>query len=149
MAVLFVSICWMPFLAPTLDNDSLFALMITPCFHLHLVEVADQDPVCGCQWNRYRNVGSCSGSTETISLDKIDQWPKSKLGKKYIFNTKYLLDGGRLENISRDVKVGRIVRWDELIPGRALPNSRLRCRWWWWFCIADVLEGLSKSLLSR
>jgi len=44
MAVLPVFIGWMPFLAPTLDNaDPLFALVITPVFHLHLVEVvADQ-----------------------------------------------------------------------------------------------------------
>jgi len=45
MAVLFISIGGMPFLAPTLDNaDPLFGLVITPDFYLHHVEVVDQDP---------------------------------------------------------------------------------------------------------
>jgi len=48
MAVLFISIHRMPFLAPALDNvDPLFALVITPGLYLHPVEVADQDPVKG------------------------------------------------------------------------------------------------------
>jgi len=49
MAVLFISIDRMPFLAPTLDDaDPLFALVIlTPGFYLHPVEVADQHPVTG------------------------------------------------------------------------------------------------------
>jgi len=48
MAVFFISTGQMPFLAPTLDNaDPLFALVITPGFYPHHVEVADQDPVRG------------------------------------------------------------------------------------------------------
>jgi len=40
----------MPFLAQTLDNDDqLFALVITPGYHLHNVEMADQDPARGSQ----------------------------------------------------------------------------------------------------
>jgi len=40
----FISIGWMPFLAPTFDNfDSLFALVISLDFFLHCVDVADQD----------------------------------------------------------------------------------------------------------
>jgi len=36
VAVLFISIGWMPFLAPALeDEDLLLALVITPCFYLH------------------------------------------------------------------------------------------------------------------
>jgi len=42
MAVLFISIDWMLFLALTLDNaDPLFALVIIPGFYLHHVQVAD------------------------------------------------------------------------------------------------------------
>jgi len=38
----------MSFLAPTLDNaNPLIALVITPGFSLHNVEVADQDPDSG------------------------------------------------------------------------------------------------------
>jgi len=34
--------------ATTLDNyDSLFALVMTPGFYRHYVEVKDQDPACG------------------------------------------------------------------------------------------------------
>jgi len=45
MAALFIFISQMAFLAPILDNaDPLFALVITPGFYLHHVEVADQDP---------------------------------------------------------------------------------------------------------
>jgi len=45
MAVIFISTGWMPFLVQTLDNaDPLVALMVTPGFYLHHVEVADQDP---------------------------------------------------------------------------------------------------------
>jgi len=45
MAVLFISISLMPFLAPTLDNaDPLLDLMITPGFYLHRLEMADKDP---------------------------------------------------------------------------------------------------------
>jgi len=48
MAVLFIVIGRMPFLAPTLDNaDPLVALVITLGFYLHHVEVADQDPASG------------------------------------------------------------------------------------------------------
>jgi len=48
MAVLFISIGSMPFLAPTLDSADLpFTLVITPCFYMHHVEVADQDPASG------------------------------------------------------------------------------------------------------
>jgi len=48
MAVLFISIGRMLFVAPTLDNaNPLFGLGITPDFHLHPVEVADQDPASG------------------------------------------------------------------------------------------------------
>jgi len=49
IAVLFISIGRIPYLAPTLDNaDPLFALVIViPCFHLHQLEVANQDPVSG------------------------------------------------------------------------------------------------------
>jgi len=49
MAVLLISIGQMPFLTPTLDNaDPLFALVITPDFFLHHIEVADQYPASGC-----------------------------------------------------------------------------------------------------
>jgi len=45
MAVQFIPIGRMPFLAPTGDNaDPLFALVIPQYFYLHHVEVADQDP---------------------------------------------------------------------------------------------------------
>jgi len=45
MAVLIFSIGQTPFLSPTLDiADLLFALVITPGFQLHHLEVADQDP---------------------------------------------------------------------------------------------------------
>jgi len=48
MAVLFISFRRMPFLTPTLDNaDPLFALVITPGFYVHQVEVADQNPASG------------------------------------------------------------------------------------------------------
>jgi len=48
MAVLFIYIDRMLFMAPTLDNaDPLFALVITPGFYLHHVEVADKDPASG------------------------------------------------------------------------------------------------------
>jgi len=44
MAVLFISIGRMPFRLPTLDNaDPVYAPMITPCFYLHHLDVADQD----------------------------------------------------------------------------------------------------------
>jgi len=48
-----MAVCLFPlagaFLATAFDNaDPLFALaMITPCFHLHHVDVADQYPVSG------------------------------------------------------------------------------------------------------
>jgi len=43
MAVLFITIDRMPFLAPNLDNaDALFALAVTLSFYLHHVDVADQ-----------------------------------------------------------------------------------------------------------
>jgi len=42
VAVLFISIDRMPFPPPTLDNaDPLFALVTTPGFYLHHVDVAD------------------------------------------------------------------------------------------------------------
>jgi len=42
VAVLFISIGCMPFLAPTLDNaDLFFALVITPGFYFQRVEVVD------------------------------------------------------------------------------------------------------------
>jgi len=45
MAVLFILFDQMPFIVPTLDNAyPLFALVITPGFYLHHVEVANQDP---------------------------------------------------------------------------------------------------------
>jgi len=45
MKVLFIFIDRMPFMASTLDNaDPFFALVITTCFYLHHVEVADRDP---------------------------------------------------------------------------------------------------------
>jgi len=48
MAVLFISIGRMPFLASTLGNaDPLFAMVITPGFYLHHVGVADQDTTTG------------------------------------------------------------------------------------------------------
>jgi len=48
MASLFISISWMPLLAPTLDNtDPLFALVITPGFYLHYIEMTDQDIASG------------------------------------------------------------------------------------------------------
>jgi len=48
VAVPFIFIGRMPFLAQTLDNaDPLFAQMITPGFYLHHVEVVDQDPASG------------------------------------------------------------------------------------------------------
>jgi len=48
MAVLFISVDGMPFLVPTLDNaDPLSALVITPGFYLHHVDVADQDQASG------------------------------------------------------------------------------------------------------
>jgi len=48
MAVLFIAIDQMPFLAQTLDNGNpLFALVRTPGFYLNNVEVADQDPASG------------------------------------------------------------------------------------------------------
>jgi len=48
MTILFISIGQIPFLAPTLNNaDLLFALVITPGFYPHHVEVADQDPASG------------------------------------------------------------------------------------------------------
>jgi len=44
VAVLFIYIGQMPFLAPTLYNcDPLFALVMKPEFYLHHVEVVDQD----------------------------------------------------------------------------------------------------------
>jgi len=43
MAILVISIGRMSFLVPTLDNaDPLFALVITPGFYMHHVEVVDQ-----------------------------------------------------------------------------------------------------------
>jgi len=48
MTVLFISIDQMPFLARTIGNaDPLFVLLITPCFDLHHVKVADQDQASG------------------------------------------------------------------------------------------------------
>jgi len=48
MAVWFISIGRMPLLAPNLDiADLFFALVITPGFRLHQVEVADQNPASG------------------------------------------------------------------------------------------------------
>jgi len=48
MVVWFISVARMPFPAVNLDNaDPLFALVITPGFYLHHVEVADQDPASG------------------------------------------------------------------------------------------------------
>jgi len=48
MAVLFILISRLPFLAPTLDNaDPLFTLVITPDVYLHHEEVADQSPATG------------------------------------------------------------------------------------------------------
>jgi len=45
---LFISIDQLPFLASTIENaDPLFAMVITPGYYLHYVEVADQDPVSG------------------------------------------------------------------------------------------------------
>jgi len=48
MALLFILIGRMSFLAPTLYNaDPLFAMVIAPGSYLHHVEVADQDPASG------------------------------------------------------------------------------------------------------
>jgi len=48
MTILFISIHQIPFLTSTVDNaDTLFALVITPGFYLHHVEVVDQYPVIG------------------------------------------------------------------------------------------------------
>jgi len=48
VAFLFISIGRMPFLAPTPDDaDPLLALALSPCFYLHHVEAADQDPASG------------------------------------------------------------------------------------------------------
>jgi len=50
MTVLFISIGRMPFLAATLDNaNPLFALVITPDFYLHHVELAAEGPAIGSQ----------------------------------------------------------------------------------------------------
>jgi len=47
-AVLLIFFGQMSFLALTFDNaDPLFALVITPGFYLHHVEVADQDAASG------------------------------------------------------------------------------------------------------
>jgi len=44
MTVLFISIGGMPFMATTLDiADSLFAIVITPGFYLHHVQMADRN----------------------------------------------------------------------------------------------------------
>jgi len=49
MAVLFMSIFRMHFLAPTLANaDPLFALVLIPGFYLHPIELVDQDSASGC-----------------------------------------------------------------------------------------------------
>jgi len=48
MAVVFNSICRMPFLAPILDEtDPLSALVKTLGFYLHRVQVVNQDPASG------------------------------------------------------------------------------------------------------
>jgi len=48
MAVLFISIDRMPFMAPTLENaDPLFTLVITPGFYLHYIEVMNENPASG------------------------------------------------------------------------------------------------------
>jgi len=45
MEVMFISIGWMRFLAPSLENAVLlFVLVMTPGLYLHNVEVADRDP---------------------------------------------------------------------------------------------------------
>jgi len=42
---LLISLGWMPFLAPILDNaDPLFAQVMTPGFYLHHIEVGDKNP---------------------------------------------------------------------------------------------------------
>jgi len=51
---LFISIDRITFLSPTLDNAyPHFALVITPCFYLHQVEVVDEDPASGCLNNGF------------------------------------------------------------------------------------------------
>jgi len=48
MAVLFISIGWMPFLVSTHDYaDTPFALVIPSSFYLHNVEMADRNPSSG------------------------------------------------------------------------------------------------------
>jgi len=48
MAVLFIFIGYMHFVAPTLDNaDPPFALALAPDFTLHHIVMADQDPARG------------------------------------------------------------------------------------------------------
>jgi len=48
VAVMFIYISRMPFVAPTLDNaDPLFTLVITTGFYMNQVEVADQDSASG------------------------------------------------------------------------------------------------------
>jgi len=45
MAVMFISFDRLPFLAPPFDSaEPLIALVITPGFYLHHVEVTDEDP---------------------------------------------------------------------------------------------------------
>jgi len=60
MTVLFISIDWMPFMAPTFDNaDPLFALVITLGFYLYHVAVADQDLASGSLWVEVRIQAVC------------------------------------------------------------------------------------------
>jgi len=56
MAVLFIFIGRMQFLASTLDNSyPLFALVATPGFYLHHVEVTDQDPAIVAVYKQIEN----------------------------------------------------------------------------------------------
>jgi len=66
MTVLIISILRMPFLVPTLDNAvSFFAMMITPAFYLHHVEMTDQDPARG--WV-YMQIQMYKSNASKISL---------------------------------------------------------------------------------
>jgi len=52
MAVFIISVGRMLFLAPTLANlDPLFALVVTSSFYLHHLEMVDQDPASGMQYD--------------------------------------------------------------------------------------------------
>jgi len=67
----------MCFLAQTLDNaDPLFALVETPGFYLHRVEVTDQDPASGSlfkQMGKYLLIHKISISTSVTTIPTIQK----------------------------------------------------------------------------